>query len=142
KTVAIAEEFHPRVTYSITSVSSEYEAHVESHIEHLPPSPEREIFAVSFPPFLKLVRRLPILLLIEQFLVGNVFAAGQELPNFEDCVAFHREGPSDIASHWKCWTRSLTSKERLRYRSSGSVVGLRNYFCDHGSCILSRQLKK
>jgi hypothetical protein len=83
---------------SVSSVWPEYNAAVLPQIHQLAPSPECEVFAVAFLEFFEVFRRLPILLFVEEFFVGNIFALRQKLTNLFDRAAANREWPAYIAA--------------------------------------------
>jgi hypothetical protein len=64
--------FYPRMSGCVASVPPEDKANVVSHLEPLPPRPERKVFAITLLPLFEFFRGLPVFLLVEQVLIGNV----------------------------------------------------------------------
>jgi hypothetical protein len=130
----------------VASVCPEDKAIGVSHLEKLRPRPERKVFAVTLLPS-SLVRTgpgLPIVLLVEQVLIGNVFAAPPEIAECHgcSCIRPYHKWLADIAPHRERRLRSSATKKRLRHLPAGGVVGFGNRFRNHGTGILSRQARR
>jgi hypothetical protein len=69
--IAILEELHPRMAHAVTARPTRHEARVITHGKELTPGPKRKVFAIAALGFLELLRRQPIVLLAELFLVWD-----------------------------------------------------------------------
>jgi len=128
--------------FTVAAARAADEPGIVSQLQELSPSPQSKVFAVALFALFEFFRWLPIVVLVEQFFIRDVFAAAQELPDLLNGLAFHAEWLAHIATHRKCGMGSFAAKERLRYLSSSRVVGFWDDFCDHGSRILSRTAKE
>ncbi|MGA9979270.1 MAG: hypothetical protein WBQ08_11640 [Candidatus Sulfotelmatobacter sp.] len=84
KTLAILKVLDPCVSLAVPAALSTDESRIVAHIQKLPPRPNGEVFAVSFFPLFELLRRLPIVILAEQFSVRNIVTSDQEFADLID----------------------------------------------------------
>ena len=81
---------YPRM--SCAAHSSDHETSVVTHIQKLPPSPQREIVAIPFLCFFKMLWRLPVIVLPKLLFIGHTAAFPQKFAHIANRLTFHREG--------------------------------------------------
>jgi hypothetical protein len=131
KTFAVLKEHDPSVPNAVASVPSEHDSGVESHSEQLAPSPEGEVFAVTSLPFLEVLRRLPVVLFVKQFSVGDTATTMQKLAHILDGLALNGQRLANVTTHRKRGMRSFATKKGLRDLLAVRVVSFGNDLRNH-----------
>jgi len=126
---------HPCVAGSISTVLTRNESSVETQGQELPPRPECKVVTVSLSGLFKILRRLPIVVFAELFLVGHGFAGAQKLANVSQCFALNGEWLSEVSAHWSCRSETLASQIWSKILSTNGIVGFRDNFSDQDPAL-------
>jgi hypothetical protein len=128
---SVLNKLDPGVSGAVSSMLTEHNTGVVSQVHELAPGPECEVVTVSFLPFFKIFWRLPIVFLVEELFVGNVFALRQESTDLFDGMAVNGEWLTHITTKRKCGSRPLAAVERAKGFLAFRIVSSRNSFRDH-----------
>ena len=123
---------------SVTAKAAERDSSVESQIHELPPGPKSEVVTVAFLQSLKVFRRLPIVIFVEELFVGNLLTPTEEVTDFVDGLAVDRKGLADVSAERKSWSYPFATVKWAEDFLADSIVCARDSLRDHEAYQVSR----